>query len=720
MSPLIRARILFGGLATLCLLFGGCGGGSSQGGGSGGSSNLPSNLPAASILFVTQVPKSVFTTVSSAFGNHRGNLDSVARGGDLCILYPDGTLRNLTKEAGYGMDGFQGAQAIAVREPSVHWSGTKALFSMVVGAPTKQFEVATYFWQIYEITGFGQGETPVITKVPNQPANFNNVAPFYGTDDLILFVSDRPRDGSAQLYPQLDEYESAPTVTGLWRLDPSTGELTLLEHSPSGVFSPSIDSFGRIVFTKWDHLQRDQQHDDGGFGDFNYTDESAGAGMVASTEVFPQPRIASGNVSAHTFNHFFPWQLNEDGTQEETLNHVGRHEFGGTYTDGSFTDDPNLTYLTPQSDHDNTHYIRGDGGLFHMKEDPLHAGVFYATYAPEFGTNGAGTILSFTGAEGLNADHMTLTPVTDPQVLDGKDFASGHYRNPVPLSDGSLIASHTAVNDLEAKAPPYTYDFRLKRLKQVGSSWQADTPLTAGIIKSVSWYDPDTLRNYNGPLWELDPVEVRPRTRPTAVAHPLPDPEKQVLSDEGIDEAALRDWLKTNNLALIVSRNVTLRDRADVNQPFNLNVPGGVQAIATSGKIYDISSLQLFQADQIRGYGGTTTTRPGRRVLAQILHDPKASPWLNPGGPAGSVKIAPDGSVAAFVPAQRAMSWQLIDPSGNPVVQERNWVSFQPGEIRSCANCHGINTQSQLGTPPPTNKPTALKLLLDQWKSTPH
>src|SRR6185436_4754684 len=123
--------------------------------------------------------------------------------------YPDGTLRNLTREAGYGMDGFQGAGAIAVREPSVHWSGTKALFSMVVGAPTEQYQVADYFWQIYEITGFGIGETPVVTKVPGQPSHFNNVSPFYGTDDRILFTSDRPRNGSVALYPQLDEYESA-------------------------------------------------------------------------------------------------------------------------------------------------------------------------------------------------------------------------------------------------------------------------------------------------------------------------------------------------------------------------------------------------------------------------------------------------------------------------------------------------------------------------------
>src|SRR5688572_21800968 len=124
------------------------------------------------ILFVTQVPIAAdFTTIGSTFGNHRASLDSVGRGGDLWIRYPDGTLKNLTLAAGYGGSGFlSGNAAIAVRDPAVSWDGTKALFSMVMGAPTARYQVNTYYWQLYEITNLGQLETPVITKVPHQPA----------------------------------------------------------------------------------------------------------------------------------------------------------------------------------------------------------------------------------------------------------------------------------------------------------------------------------------------------------------------------------------------------------------------------------------------------------------------------------------------------------------------------------------------------------------------
>lgn len=311
-------------------------------------------LPTAPILFVTQVPTPAdFATIGAVFANHKGAVTDAPRGGDLWIRYPNGTLKNLTAAAGYGTTGMQGAGGIAVREPAVHWDGTKAVFSMVIGSPTRQYEVATYYWQLYEITGLGQNQTPVITKVANQPANYNNVSPIYGPDDRIIFSSDRPRDGQRHLYPQLDEYESTPVVSGLWSLEPATGDLFLLNHSPSGVFSPQVDTFGRVIFTRWDHLQRDQQADadavSNTYGTFNYASEAPGAAALNSrAEVFPEPRRTIGNVEAYTLNHFFPWQINDDGTGEETLNHIGRHELH-RYFNRSFNDDSRLVEFNPGS-----------------------------------------------------------------------------------------------------------------------------------------------------------------------------------------------------------------------------------------------------------------------------------------------------------------------------------------------------------------------------------
>src|SRR6185369_5942808 len=159
-----------------------------------------------------------------------------------------------------------------------------------------------YFWQLYEITNFvTQGSVPVITKVPNQPTNYNNVMACYGTDERIIFACDRPRDGSTHLYPQLDEYNNFPSNTGLWSLNPTNGDLFQLDHSPSGDFHPFVDSFGRLVFTRWDHLVQDRNATDDRLGNatndtFNYYDEnSTGYNLgYRPDETFPEPRTFDG------------------------------------------------------------------------------------------------------------------------------------------------------------------------------------------------------------------------------------------------------------------------------------------------------------------------------------------------------------------------------------------------------------------------------------------
>ncbi len=691
------------------------------------------------ILFVTQIPiPADFTTIGSTFGNHLPTLQAAGRGGDLWIRYTDGTLRNLTAAAGFGSAGFQGAQSIAVRDPSVHWSGAKGLFSMVIGAPQQQYVWETYRWQIYEITGLGPNDAPVVVRVPNQPDDANNVSPFYGTDDRVLFTSDRPFNGASHLHPQRDEYEAAPIVTGIWSLDPVSGDLVLLTHAPSGDFTPFIDSFGRIVFTRWDHLQRDQLADAdalgaGSYGTFNWSDESQAAlPLNDRTEVFPEPRsvrtdlLAGTNMVGHAFNHFFPWQVNEDGTGIETLNHVGRHELHSWF-DRAITGDPNIVaYTYPSPGAANTYRIVN---LFQMKESPAAPGLYYGVDAPEFTTHAAGQIVTILGPPGLNGDQMTVTPITHPDTRTTTATPgpghTGHYREPLPLSDGTLVAVHAPETDVDANTgttanPASRYAFRLRRIAAAGNWFAAGPALTPGISKTVSYWNPDVLVTWSGVLWELNPVEVRPRVRPWAAAAPLEAPELAAFAAAGVEPESLRAWLAAQNLALVVSRNVTTRDDADRQQPFNLRRAGtSAQTVTVPGAVYDVSHLQFMQADLIRGFGGTSTPAPGRRVLARPMHDPAAANPPSPGAPGGSVALGPDASLAAFVPARRAMSWQLLGPVGDPIVRERYWVSFQPGEVRVCASCHGANEAVHGGQSPPANTPQALVSLLQWWQTQP-
>ncbi len=694
------------------------------------------------ILFVTQVPiPADFATVGSVFANHLADAAGTGRGGDLYLLSPNGQLRNLTREAGHGVDGFQGASSIAVREPAVHWDGDRAIFSMVVGATETRYRYIDSVWQLYEVTGLGSGETAKITKVANQPADTNNSSPVYGSDDRVIFVSDRPRGGEPHLYPQLDEYESTATPTGLWSLDPKTGDLRLLQHSPSGSFRPIVDSAGRIVFTRWDHLQQDQQADadalDGDtYGSFDFVDESAGSARVPRrNEVFPEPRsdrvdLLDGTpFTGHELNSFLPWQVRQDGSGEEILNHLGRHELH-SYFDRARSDDPELEeFIDDNSGRTNPSPIEN---MLQIREDPASPGRYLAVDAPEFATHASGQVIAIRAPPDKNPDDITVDYLTHPATREvTADGAappaghSGHYRNPLPLSDGSLIAVHTAetraaANQGSRTHPSPRYHFRLERMVAGRDGFlRAGAPLTAGISKTLSYWDPDERVEYSGALWELDPVEVRARPRPPTTAWSLPPPEQRVFDDLGVSVDTFRADLARRGLALLVSRNVTSRDRADRQQPFNLRVPGGVETRGGAGVTYDITHLQVFQGDQVRGYGGTIDPEPGRRVLAQVLHDPAALAANPPtSGPAGSVAIAADGSVAAVVPAGRALAWQTTDSSGAPVVRERFWISSQPGEIRVCDGCHGVNRVNQAGQPPAVQPPLALRDVLMRWLSS--
>lgn len=727
--------------------------------GSGTAGPGPSSNVAYPILFVTSVPSTGFNHQLNTFGNHGNSTVDAIAGGDLHIRYPDGSLRNLTREAGWGVDsgGIQGGpKAISVRQPSMHWDGKKAVFSMMVGGPSARYQLPVRNWQLYEVTGLGKGETAVITKVAGQPTAYNNISPVYGSDDQILFVSDAPLFGMANTYPQLDEYEATQTNTGVWKLNTATGKVAHLEHAPSGVFDLFLDSFGRVIFTKWDHLKRDQEADidrylNGGYGSVDFESETstqvkrhpardAKGKLIADArgvlyDVFPEARHAQDptrdpNEALHDYNQFFVWQMNEDGSEEETINHVGRHEFGGGYMVGVFLNDPNLTDVMP-SYIANTAMratMRGDAGMFQMREDINRPGTFLGTYAQEFARQASGRIVEFSMPPGTNPENVVVTDHTNA-TLDADPYGAnpplatmtGHYRNPLRLSDGHILVSHTSEYRLNSDSTPYRFQLKKLVANPFGQDKIAGASLTGGISKTIRyWTDDANPRQYQGLLNEHDAVEVRARPRPTPRGMAVAAVEKKVLSDEGVSEAELRAWLQSRGLALIVSRNVTLRDRADVNQPFNLRVPGGTQNVPKPGIVYDIAGLQIMQGDLTRGYGNGSGA--GRRVYARPVHNntkhTDVESWYTAGLEPGTVRIGKDGSTAAIVPAGRALSWQLTSPTGKPVVRERVWVSFAPGEIRTCSGCHGINKQTLNGIQgEPENPPEALRELVRVWKT---
>lgn len=742
--------------------------------------DVPNPPLAHPIVFVAQMPPvRGYPSLNDVFTNHLAGPEQAPRGSDLYVLYPDGTLKNLTQAAGYGctapicatpgsssQPGYPAAQdplgnfgGIAVRDPEPHWGANKVVFSMVVGSPGR-FQTHNWRWQLFEVSGLGQNDTPVISKVSNQPP-YSNVQPTYLSDGRILFVSDRPRGGVAHLHPQHDEYESQPIVTGLYALDPASGELQQYTHSPSGDFNPKVTQDGRIVFNRWDHLIRDQQADADifngqNYGTFTYADESVGAAKSAINglqEIFPEPRqqnyinalYPGSNMVPHAMNMFMPWQLMQDGATLETLNHWGRHEQLGFFV-ASFNNDPALVQFNFQAPlRPNQH---ATDNLHDLRELPGTPNAFVAVRTIEFGTRGAGQLLFVNEAQAQASPTLMRSKAgTHPNTFgfraDGDPERvgdTGRYRDPLPLGDGRLIAAHSFDTRLEVTSsnptvedingqqvavanPSNRYEFRLRLVSGNEGELAASGPLLTsanGIRKTTAFWRPDDLIRFNNVrLWETDAVELRPRTPPPTTSAPvLAAPEATIFAQEQVDPTQFRAWLMERDLALIVVRNNTQRDSVDRQQPFNLRVPGGAQTLSQSpagAQIYDIDKLEVLQGDQVRGKGGMLNPAPGRRVLARRLHN-HAFPELEAPGFSGSFPLASDGSAAVVVPAQRALTWQTLAPDGKPVVRERVWLSFQPGEIRMCESCHGVNDVDQAGAPPASNAPEALRAVLQRWK----
>ncbi|MDB6124616.1 MAG: hypothetical protein JWQ71_3609 [Pedosphaera sp.] len=712
------------------------------------------------IVFVTQVPiprenngnvSNTFCSVVTLFGNQTSDTARAGRGGDLWLLYTNGTLLNLTRAAGFGVSGAQHTNGIAVRDPHIHWGGGKVLFSMVVGAPRFSGDTNVFFWQLYELTNLASvvansNVVPAFVKVPNQPTNYNNVSPCYATDGRIIFMSDRPFKDQAHLYPQLEEYKGAPSVSGTYSLDPTTNDLRVIEHVPSGAFGPFVDSFGRLILTRWDHLVVDSNSTDDRLsratnGALNFSTEAPSASILTNlVETFPEPRnfdtntLNTLNINGNTFNQFFPWMMSQDGGNEELLNHVGRQELNRSINT-SFRADQDLVALT-----NNTAAARAGAGIvsantnyldnfFQIAEDPRQPGTYFGVDAPDFSPNGgthtAGQIITLTGPPSLNPTGMVVSYIT-PKISNPAT-AGGVFRNPLPMTDGALVAAYAAVTALDSNLGTDSniipaYHFRLMTLTKSGATWVTNKSVTTGISANTLYWDGTTLVTNNNTLWELQPVEVVSRHVPTPWNPGVANIEAQVFSEENVDMPTFQADLKARNLALVISRNVTARDAGDKQQPFNLGVPGGTNSLVPGYHTnYDITHLQFLQADYLRGYNlGTTNITSGRRVLATPMHDTASfnPPSSRPNAPLGGTELMSDGSQATIVPAGRAVTWQLTGTNNNlSIVKERYWITFRPGEVRTCANCHGINDKDQLGRSAPANPPLALRQLLRYWRT---
>ena len=158
--------------------------------------------------------------------------------------------------------------------------------------------------------------------------------------------------------------------------------------------------------------------------------------------------------------------------------------------------------------------------------------------------------------------------------------------------------------------------------------------------------------------WSRAPVPTR---APVACC---PRSKPAVFADEGVDVEEFRQYLRDNELALIVSRDVTQRDRADVQQPFNLR--GARRRPVDRQAGHDLR--RVLPADLPGRRAARLRRRSRRRTPAAACWRGRCTSPASRRTPArrpAASRSAADGSMAALVPGRRALTWQLTDRDGS-------------------------------------------------------
>ena len=306
-----------------------------------------------------------FAAIGSVFANHLGDIQYARpRRRSLHPSIPTACCAISRPKRGYGIPAgsLQGGRTRSrCAIPPCTGPARRRVFSMVIGAPTEQYGNSVYYWQIYEITGFGEGETASDLQ-GRQPAATTTTTCSRRTTPTATSFSfpiacgtrrrwDRPIcvRGDRYLYPQLDEYESAPTPTGLWKLDPATGELWLMQHSVSGssmavrrqLRPRDLHALGSSAARSAERRGCDDR-----YGTFNYSGEGPES-VPTLDRTRSVPRAAIHRAAEHDrhpaarVQSVLPVAVIQDGTGEETLNHIGRHELQN-YFNHTFNTDPDL------------------------------------------------------------------------------------------------------------------------------------------------------------------------------------------------------------------------------------------------------------------------------------------------------------------------------------------------------------------------------------------
>ncbi|MEA1950708.1 MAG: hypothetical protein U9N87_04945, partial [Planctomycetota bacterium] len=296
-------------------------------------------------------------------------------------------------------------------------------------------------------------------------------------------------------------------------------------------------------------------------------------------------------------------------------------------------------------------HMNNPWALEDVRSIPNASGRKFVAVAAGHHTLAAGPVVLINASAGLNnpAGLRIVTPGVSPPEggmsgtpVDegGVRDDGGHYMTPWPLSDKYFLVSYSYLNTWPKGAPEH--------YRGMDEKGYALYLIDVFGNKELIYRDPE--------ISCFTPIPLRPRTRPPIITDTT-DPTKPyavcTLSDaaygcEGIDAARVR----------------YLRISHRLPWPYNERSGG----------------MRYEQVALSQGLNWTPV---------QVM---------------GTVPVEADGSAHFRVPVDKPVYFQLLDENFMELRRMRSFISFQPGEVRSCAGCHESRAAA------PTSKPGLLAL----------
>ena len=275
--------------------------------------------------------------------------------------------------------------------------------------------------------------------------------------------------------------------------------------------------------------------------------------------------------------------------------------------------------------------------LIYGRQIPDRPGRYVVCGTPHYPQAGVGTIIRLDMSQDIRTrDPMTyMTPQVDIRAEGGFHFRSG---------DGPWRGDRSGRGPLFRDPYPLSEKQFLVAHKPAGPAWTDATAYALYLLDehgktSLVYRDPEIS------CWQ--PIPLRPRRRPP-VLKPTPD---KALAAKGLAACIVADVY--HGLQGVQRGTIKyIRVMEQVPRPWACRR-------RWAGDVYDQQHVCISK---------------DTHLALKVQH--------------GVVPVEADGSAHFVVPAERNISFQVLDENYMAVQTERTYVNYMPGERRSCIGCH--------------------------------